>query len=182
MTTGSYSIAVVVGLLFFILLVLGNRKIFPRPSDGSSVVVVSLSYAGGAYVLDGEVWVLTCVYPSRLEDPSESDSLVEVFGGENGQTVLYRERVRNPRIEGDGPGNAGGRMREAGSFTLFFPLRDGMKTLAFWEAPRRQREPSIVVDLVEAVDLYHESCGETRKQDLPPVSEETFQAQARGGR
>jgi len=178
METGSYAIAVVVGLLFLIVLVFGTRRTYVQSPDDSAVVVVPLGYACGKYALESEVQVLPCVSPNRLQDESETDSLVEVYGGGTQQTVIERFRIRNPRINGGFEAKEAVGCRDEGTFTLFFPLREGMQTLAFWESPRQQQEPSVVVDLSEAIALYHAAVGPYQQAEVQPP-EPAFERDAR---
>jgi hypothetical protein len=155
----SFVVALVVACTFLVVLFLHTREAFSQQAGGPSVVVVPLGYEHGKWFLNGTVKVLPCESPNRLQDESEADSLIEVWGGAAGPTVLDRYRIKNPRTDVgfDQAQEAG--VGEEGRFFLLFALREGMKTLMFWEMPGQQGEPNVEVDLSQAIRDYYENGG-----------------------
>lgn len=124
----------------------------------SSGFRVHLLYAEGKWTVgDAGVVVLPCEPPSKFIRGATSDPLFEVIG-EKGETVITRH-IRNPRrVFWEEPTEAPS-LVEKTEYFLKFAFIPGMETLAFWESPKEQADPSLVVDLREAIEIYWEKGG-----------------------
>ncbi|MEW6443880.1 MAG: hypothetical protein AB1640_23290 [bacterium] len=134
----------------------------PSPAGGqqtdASVVLVHLNYGNGQWGLGAEgVVVLPCKAPSNFIDGSSRDPRIRVLGS-NAQ-VLYERNIRNPRrVLVEEPSNLPDLLSTV-SFKAKFPLAAGMQTFQFWYDPVNQQTPSVVVNLLPAIQEYWEKGG-----------------------
>jgi hypothetical protein len=61
------------------------------------------------------------------------------------------------------------------SFNLIFALTEGMEELEFWYDPLEQQEPSVAVDLREAIKEYTEKGGPNQEAPCQQPVPEKYQ-------
>ncbi len=140
--------------------------------NDASVVLVHLMFANERWFVgqDG-VLVLPCEGPSKFTGGSERDPLVKVFG--NGE-VLYQRNIFDPLIILPEDDTVDTVLNEV-SFKLIFTLVGGMEELEFWYDPLEQQEPSVVVDLREAIQEYMEKGGPDQEAPCQQPVPEKYQ-------
>jgi hypothetical protein len=164
--------------LFLIALVLSTifLTVLARPAhsqeNNASVVLVHLMFANERwFVGEDGVLVLPCEGPSKFVGGSERNPLVKVLGkGE----VLYQRNIFDPLIilpEDDSVET----VVDEVSFKLIFALTDGMEELQFWYDPLEQQEPSVAVDLREAIKEYMEKGGPNQEAPCQQPVPEKYQ-------
>jgi hypothetical protein len=164
--------------LFLIALVLSTIfvAVLARPAhsqeNDASVVLVHIMYDNERWSIghDG-VLVLPCEGPSKFVGGSERDPLVKVLGK---REVLYQRNIFDPLIilpEDDSVET----VVDEVSFKLIFALTDGMEELQFWYDPLEQQEPSVAVDLREAIKEYMEKGGPNQEAPCQQPVPEKYQ-------
>ena len=164
--------------LFLIALMMSTifLAVLARPAhsqeNNASVVLVHLMFANERwFVGEDGVLVLPCEGPSKFVGGSASDPLVKVLGkGE----VMYQRNIFDPLIilpEDDSVET----VVDEVSFKLIFALTDGMEELEFWYDPLEQQEPSVAVDLQEAIKEYMEKGGPNQEAPCQQPVPEKYQ-------
>ena len=138
-----------------------------------SVMLVPLTFENERWALGTEVvTVLPCAAPSKFINGTELDPLIMVI--DSNKETLYKRNMRNPRLILIEEPSKDPALLEKVSFRLRFALMEGMETLEFWYDPQEQKEPSVVVDLREAIKRYYDAGGpnQTAPCQQPEVSED----------
>jgi len=123
-----------------------------------SVVLVPLIFEKETWSLNPEgVTVLPCAAPTKFIRGTEGDPLIRVLGAN--KEPVYERQMNNPRlILIEDPREEPSLLDEV-SFKIRFKLADGMELFEFWYNPRAQEEPSVTVDLREAIKKYVDAGG-----------------------
>jgi hypothetical protein len=117
------------------------------------VVVLLLTFNDEDWLIGpDEVRVLPCPGPSALAGGAENDPLIRVLGSKN--EVIQEYHIRNPRVMLIEDPSEQPWLLEKGSFDLRFGLVEGMETLEFWYDPLKQQQPTLSVDLRDAIREY----------------------------
>ena len=128
-----------------------------------SVVLVHLVFENERWALGTDaVSLLPCAAPSKFIQGTSEDPLILVLGSNN-EKPLYQQNMRNPRLILIEEPSEEPSLLNSVSFKLRFPLVNGMETLQFWYDPVEQKEPSVVVDLREAIQRYLDAGGPNQK-------------------
>jgi hypothetical protein len=162
-----YSIFLVAALMStFTFMVLVSPAV--SQENSASVVLVHLSYANERWSLgENGVLVLPCEGPSKFLRGTERDPLVLVLA--KGEPI-YQRHIFDPLVILPEDEDVETELKEI-SFTMPFALADGMEEFQFWYKPEQQ-EPSLVVDLREAIKAYMEKGGPNQKASCQqPVPE-----------
>lgn len=149
-----FSIALLVSA---VVLVVSSRSVYSE-ENSASVVLVHLIFGDERWSpgFNG-VRVLPCEAPSKFINGTDSDPLIKVLGPN--EEVVYQRNMRNPRVMLIEEPSTEPWLLEKVSFNLRFALMDGMEVLEFWYDPLEQKEPSVTVDLRDAIQKYWDEGG-----------------------
>jgi len=153
-----FSISIIVATT--ILSILSTHAYSQENKD--SVVLVHLIFKDENWsVGPDEVLVLPCAAPTKFIRGTESDPLIRVLGSNN--EPVYQRQMNNPRLILIEDPKEEPLLLEEVSFKLRFELMDGMEILEFWYDSLEQKEPSLIVDLRDAIKRYLEAGGPDQK-------------------
>lgn len=108
-----------------------------------NVMFVPVGYNQGQWYQADEVQVAPCEPPSKPSLANELDPSIRAFDG-NGEEI-YQQGMRNPRLVLiEDPKEPVALLSEI-RFELRLPYVRGIERVEFWEFPRQQKEPSLVV-------------------------------------
>lgn len=161
------TIKILGGFFFFVFLmstVVLEFQSSPVYSDekDKSVVLVHLNFKDGKWSLGSEgVSILPCEAPGKYINGSESDPLFRVL--RSGDKEVYKRHIRNPRLISIEDPVTQTKLLDEVSFKLRFALIDDMEKVEFWYEPSKQNEPSVTVDLRNAIQIYREKGGPDQK-------------------
>ena len=153
-----------VGLFLVVTLACSSAALAQEAPDPSAVVV-PVKYTDGVWLANGEVFILPCEARNEPGMAGDTDPMIRIAGESMKEAFVFR--MMNPRLvlpEVDKSGEVESPAPDAGlqdqiEAMLVFELMDGMEQMEFYENPREQKEPSLVVSLLDAIKKYEELGG-----------------------
>lgn len=111
----------------------------------NNVMFIPVAYEGGQWFQADEVIYAPCEPPSKPNLGTDADPLIRAYNGQG--ELMYERGMRNPRfILIEDPKEPVGLLREV-AFELRLPYVRGLRRVEFWEFPREQQEPSMVISI-----------------------------------
>lgn len=108
-----------------------------------NVMFVPVAFSNGEWFQTDEIKYAPCEPPSKPNLATDADPVILAydFQGE----LIYSKGMRNPRfILIEDPKEPVAMLKEV-AFELRLPYLRGLERIEFWESPREQKEPSMVI-------------------------------------
>lgn len=110
-----------------------------------NVMFIPVAYSDGQWFQTDEVQYAPCQPPSKPNLGTAADPMIRAYDVQ-GERV-YEQGMRNPRfVLIEDPKEPVAMLREI-AFELRLPYVRGLSRIEFWEAPREQQEPSMVIQV-----------------------------------
>lgn len=116
-----------------------------------NVMFIPVAYEQGKWFQADEVQYAPCEPPSKPNLGTDADPVIRVFN-EQGER-LYEQGMRNPRLVLiEDPKEPVALLQDI-AFELRLPYLRGAYRVEFWEFPREQQEPSMVIQVDPQADI-----------------------------
>lgn len=110
-----------------------------------NVMFIPVSYVQGQWFQSNEIQYAPCEPPSKPNLGNDMDPLIRAYDVQG--ELVYEKGMRNPRLVLiEDPKEPAALLREI-SFDLRLPYLKGISKVEFWEFPREQQEPSMVIEV-----------------------------------
>ncbi|MDX1694541.1 MAG: hypothetical protein R3208_12315 [Ketobacteraceae bacterium] len=110
-----------------------------------NVMFIPVAYSEGQWFQTDEIQYAPCQPPSKPNLGTEADPMIRAYDSQG--EIVYEQGMRNPRfILIEDPKEPVAMLREV-EFELRLPYMRGLSRIEFWEFPREQKEPSMVINV-----------------------------------
>lgn len=108
-----------------------------------NVMFIPVAFSNGEWFQTNEVQYAPCEPPSKPNLATDADPLIRAYDFQ--AELVYSKGMRNPRfILIEDPKEPVAMLKEV-AFELRLPYVRGLSRIEFWESPREQKEPSLVI-------------------------------------